>query len=181
MNFSIPATIRALAMSLLTPEHRLACEAACWHAGVAELRRRGAGRRESGAFLLGERVSIGGKERRRVRQFVYYDDLDPHCLDSGIVVFDGAGYGPLWRLCRESGLEVVADVHTHPGIARQSDADRRHPMVATPGHFAIIVPDFARRVPRGEELGLYEYAGAHQWHDHSGSAAASTFYIGTWG
>jgi proteasome lid subunit RPN8/RPN11 len=111
---------------------------------------------------------------------VYYDDLDPHCLDSGVVVFDGAGFGPLWRLCRETGLEVVADVHTHPGAARQSDADRRHPMIATAGHFALIVPDFAARVPRSQELGLYEYAGAHQWRDHSGRAADRIFCTGPW-
>ena len=122
----------------------------------------------------------GGTERRRVRQFVYYDDLDPRCLESGVVVFDGAGFGPLWRLCRETGLEVIADVHTHPTVARQSDADRRHPMIATPGHFALIVPDFATRIPASAELGLYEYAGAHQWRDHSGPAASQIFYTGRW-
>ena len=151
-----------------------------WHAGVAELRRRGGGRRESGAFLLGDRVVRGGVERRRVRQLVYFDDLDPHCLDTGIVVFDGAGFGLLWQICRNTGFEVVADVHTHPCMARQSDADRRHPMVAMAGHFAIIVPNFATRVPASDELGLYEYAGAHQWHDHSGPAARRIFYTGRW-
>ena len=115
-----------------------------------------------------------------MRRFAYFDDFDPHCLDSGIVVFDGAGFGPLWRLCRETGLAVVADVHTHPGIARQSDADRRHPMIATPGHIALIVPDFAARVPASVHLGLYEYAGGHQWRDHSGPMASRIFYIGRW-
>jgi proteasome lid subunit RPN8/RPN11 len=111
---------------------------------------------------------------------VFYDDLDAHSLDTGIVVFDGAGFAPLWRLCREDDLEVVADVHTHPGVARQSDADRRHPMIATPGHFAIIVPDFAQHVPSTADLGLYEYAGAHQWRDHSGPSANRVFYAGRW-
>lgn len=180
MSFSIPATIRALATSLLASEHRLACPAPLWHSGIAELRRRGSGRRESGAFLLGERAVRGGMERRRVRRFVYFDDLDPRCLESGIVVFDGAGFGPLWRLCRESGLAVVADVHTHPGIARQSDADRRHPMIATPGHFALIVPDFAARVPASADLGVYEYTGGHQWRDFSGPTASRIFYTGRW-
>ena len=180
MSFSIPATIRALATSLLAPEHRLACSASLWQAIVGELRRRGGGRRESGAFLLGERAVRGGVERRRVHAVAYFDDLDPHCLDSGIVVFDGAGFGPLWKLCRETGLQVVADVHTHPGIARQSEADRKHPMIATPGHFALIIPDFAARVPTGNDLGMYEYAGAHQWRNHSGFAASRSFYTGHW-
>lgn len=180
MSFSILATTRALATSLLAPEHRLASSTLLWHSGIAELRRRGGGRRESGAFLLGERSMRGGVERRWVRRFAYFDDLDPHCLDSGIIVFDGVGFGPLWRLCRGTGLEVVADVHTHPGVARQSDADRKHPMVATAGHFALIVPDFAARVPASVDLGLYEYIGAHQWRDHSGPAASRIFYTGRW-
>lgn len=180
MSFSILAIIRERATSLLAPEHRIACSMRLWHAGIAELRRRGGGRHESGAFMLGKRAERGGVERRRVHRFVYYDDLDPHCLDTGIVVFDGAGFGPLWRICREMNFEVVADVHTHPGIARQSDADRRHPMIASAGHFALIVPDFAARVPESAELGLYEYAGAHRWRDHSGPAASQIFYIGRW-
>lgn len=153
-------------------ERRLVCAPALWREALAELRRRGGDRRESGAFLLGERHVDATTERRIVRRFAYYDDLDPRCLDTGVVVFDGAGFGPLWALCRETGLEVVADVHTHPWEARQSDADRRHPMIATSGHFALIVPEFARRVPAMGELGLYEYLGAHRWRDHSGRRAA---------
>lgn len=178
MSSSTPATMRVPAMSLFAPEHRLSCAASRWRAGMAELRRRGRGERESGAFLLGDRESPGGVERRRILHFAYYEDLDPTCLESGIVVFDGAGYGPLWRMCRESGLAVVADVHTHPGAAWQSDADRRHPMVAMPGHFAIIVPDFARRNPDLARIGLYEYLGAHQWRDHSGASAQRVFHVG---
>jgi proteasome lid subunit RPN8/RPN11 len=180
MSFSIPGTIRALATSFLAPDHRLSCAPSLWHAGLAELHRRGAGRRESGAFLLGERVRQRGVERRRVHRFAYFDDLDPSSLNTGIVVFDGSGFGPLWQLCREAGLEVVADVHTHPRIARQSDADRRNPMIATAGHFALIVPDFASRIPSSEDLGIYEYAGAHQWRDHSGAFASRIFYVGRW-
>ena len=180
MSSSLPATIRARATSLLVPEHRLSCPASLWVGTIDELRQRGGGRHESGAFLLGERAVRRGVERRQVHRVAYFDDLDPHCLDTGIVVFDGAGFGPLWELCRETGLQVVADVHTHPGIARQSEADRKHPMIATAGHFALIVPDFAARVPSGNDLGLYEYAGAHRWLDHSGSAAARIFYTGRW-
>ncbi|MGH7618154.1 MAG: hypothetical protein ACREPM_13070 [Gemmatimonadaceae bacterium] len=116
-----------------------------------------------------------------VHRFVYYDDLDPNCLESGIVVFDGGGYTPLWALCRETGLQVVADVHTHPGVARQSGADRCNPMIATRGHLAIIVPNFARRDVDAGGLGIYEYLGSHEWIDHSGREASEIFYTGFWG
>lgn len=177
MSYSILSTIRALATSLRAPEHGLRCSERIWSQGLAELRNRGEGRRESGAFMLGDLAMIAGRKRRNVRRFVFYDDLDPHCLETGIVVFDGSGFGPLWTLCRETGLIVVADVHTHPGIARQSDADRRHPMIAKAGHVAVIVPDYANGQARGEQLGVYEYEGSHRWHDHSGPTADKFFVL----
>lgn len=172
MTFSIRTIIRAFA----APEHRLSCSSKLWRAGLEELRRRGGGRHESGAFLLGR----SNGERRRVERFVFYDDLDPHSLDTGIVVFDGAGYGPLWKICRESGLEVIADVHTHEYAPKQSPADRANPMVAARGHVALIVPSFAERVFMPAELGIYEYEGEHHWHEHSGSGAGRFFYVGFW-
>ena len=59
-------------------------------------------------------------------------------------------------MCRETGLSVVADVHTHGGIPRQSDADRRHPMIAVTGHIADprkwgeLPPREVARIARGE-------------------------------
>ena len=69
-----------------------------WLSLVWQLRRRGGGGRESGAFLLGPRM--GG----RVSSFVCYDDLDPRSLDTGIIRFDGRGYVPLWKRCRDLSL-----------------------------------------------------------------------------
>jgi proteasome lid subunit RPN8/RPN11 len=111
----------------------------------------------------------------------YYDDLDPHSLDTGIVVFDGVGYGPLWQQCRDEGLTVVADVHTHPGRPGQSDSDRKNPMIAKRGHIALIVPKFAERTFMPSEIGVYEYEGEHRWRDLSGSRVGQTFYVGYWG
>ena len=170
----IQKTIRGFA----APNHKLSCSAKLWNEGLTELRRRTEGYHESGAFLLG----IEDGARRRITSFAYYDDLDPHSLDTGIVVFDGSGYGPLWQLCRETGLKVIADVHVHPGAARQSHSDRANPMIATQGHIALIVPNFAERIFRPSELGVYEYKGAHTWNDFSGERAAEDFfYVGFWG
>lgn len=168
---SIRGTIRAF----VAPHHKLACSPSLWERMREDLARRGGGRRESGAFLLG----TADKERRSVVEYVLYDDLEPACLDSGIVVFQGAGYGPLWAACRERKLTVVADIHTHFGVPRQSEADRTHPMIATPGHIAIIMPHFAeRRVPM-RELGLYHYLGDHQWDDWT-KDASRRLYVGRW-
>lgn len=170
MNTCIRATIRAF----LRPEHRLSCPPTLWRQMIQELHRRGENRRESGAFLLG-RTHRG---RRHIERVAYYDDLDPASLDTGIVVFRRAGYEPLYTLCHELGLTVVADVHTHGGCPRQSETDRVHPMIPTSGHIGLIVPDFARRLVTPEDLGLYEYQGQHRWHDRGGQAARRFFYIG---
>jgi len=170
-------SIRAIIREHLARDHRLSCYSRLWRTLLRELARRGGEHRESGAFLLG-RCHEG---RRMIHGFICYDDLDPHCLESGIVVFDGAGYGPLWQHCRKTRLEVVADVHTHGGPARQSADDRDHPMIATPGHVALIVPGFARRPVGAGELGVYEYQGNHRWQSYDGRAASRFFYIGLWG
>lgn len=173
MSFSIRATIRAF----VAPEHRLTCPTSLWRALLQELRLRGRGCSESGAFLIGQTFG----QRRRVEGIAYYDDLDADSLKTGIVVFDGRGYGPLWELCRKTGRTVVADVHTHPGVARQSDLDRDNPMIATAGHVAIIVPSFAQERVHLDDLGIYEYQGAHRWRDLSGPRANRYFYVGFWG
>jgi proteasome lid subunit RPN8/RPN11 len=175
MTFSIRTTIR----DLVAPSHRLSCSRTLWRTGLRELRRRGGMCRESGAFLLGMRDG----DRGRITDFVFYDDLDSQCLDTGIVVFDGTstGYGALWKRCREQGREVIADVHTHGGKARQSPQDRNHPMIAQPGHVALIIPDFAQQTVGASVLGIYEYLGEHCWKDYSGRNAGAFFYIGRWG
>lgn len=137
----------------------LFCSLLFWFRTLGELRRRCGGRRESGAFLLGNANS----GVRRIRLAVYYDDLDPHVLDTGIIRFDGRYYGPLWRLCEQHGLAVLADVHCHPGSAGQSLSDQAHPMVPQSGHTAMIIPNFARERWNLAAVGVYRYRGSGQW------------------
>jgi proteasome lid subunit RPN8/RPN11 len=142
---------------------------------MADLRCRGLnGVRESGAFLLGKRRN----GRARMLDFVLYDDLDPHCLDTGIVSFDGRYFGALWEICKKRGVAVVADVHTHPGESWQSDSDRDHPMISRAGHLALIVPRFAASPVRRSEVGIYRYEGAKNWHAVPNDKRRRFFYIG---
>lgn len=172
MAFSLTAIIRAF----VAPNHKLRCSPHLWRNIVAELERRGENRHEAGAFLLGT-LDDGQKE---VREAVYYDELDPHAYDSGVCVLHGDAFGRLWSLCRDKGLTVVADAHTHPAAAFQSGSDRTNPMVAREGHIAIIVPNFARWPISAGALGVYEYVGDHVWRDHGGLSARRYFYRGYW-
>jgi hypothetical protein len=157
MNFSIAEIMRRL----WAPRHELSCSWPLWRRLTDELRERGRGeRRESGAFLLGYRRD----GRARIADFVLYDDLDPHALDTGIVRFDGRYFGDLWDICKRRSLSVVADVHVHAGGSGQSDSDREHPMISRAGHVALILPDFARAPLRIQSIGIYRYLGAKRWH-----------------
>jgi len=130
-----------------------------WWGLVRQLRRRGDGRRESGAFLLGRRDQQGGA----ICEFAFYDDIDPGALSLGYVHLAGAALNKVWERCAETGLEVLADVHTHPGRADQSQSDQEHPMVAIRGHIAVIIPDFARSTLNLHAVGVYRYLGARDW------------------
>jgi proteasome lid subunit RPN8/RPN11 len=137
-----------------------------WFKLTRELHRRGANRRESGAFLLAREADA------KAIRLIYYDDLDPHCLDRGFVHFEGSGYVKLWQICGKEKLHVVADVHTHPTKwTGQSDLDVAHPMIPQKGHIALIVPSFARGSRFGlRGVGIFEYLGDGGWRQWSASS-----------
>src|SRR3546814_16474459 len=93
-----------------------------------------------GAYLLGETLSDGS---HLIREFVFYDDIDPHTLATGEVTIRQTALPRLWAHCRERGMGVVADVHAHPGSCRQSASDQANPVLPRTGHHAIILPHLA--------------------------------------
>lgn len=156
---------------LRAPESRISCRQDIWSAGVRELAKRTLNsRRESGAFLLG--TDNGG--HKSILEFIYYDDIDPHALDTGIVHFNGSKMQDLWDICRQRGYGVVADVHVHPAGYWQSASDQANPVMPRAGHIAFIIPDFASRQTEPGGIGQYEYLGNGGWRDHS--AAGSSFF-----
>lgn len=140
---------------------------------AGELARRGRGERETGAFLLARAGSPGaGSRRPRVVAVAYYDDLDPGCLTGGIT-FTADGYTALATLCRRDGLQVIADIHTHPLFnVGQSPTDAGHPMSALAGHIALIAPRYAGGVTSSADLGVHVLQAAGQWQSAYGPDAA---------
>lgn len=161
---------------LRSPRAKLRFERDLWVELIAELARRGEGRRESGAFLLARQDG----DQRVVSEVVYFDDLDPECLVGGIHLHRDA-YPRLWDRCAREGLLVVADVHTHPGAwVGQSGTDRENPMVAIPGHIGVIVPNYALGDPSPAQLGFHTYAGDEGWRSDFGKQVANLIYVGRW-
>jgi len=64
---------------------------------------------------------------------------------------DGIGYFvsgetlfELNRALSETGLRLIAQVHSHPGEAYHSAADDRYAIVTADGGFSLVVPNFGR-------------------------------------
>jgi hypothetical protein len=166
--------IATLVRIVFGPRPEVLCASETWNAGVLELRKRADGRRESGAFLLGSENGA-----RRIEEFVFYDDIDPNSLSTGIVEINGRRLGDLWAHCRKTGRRVVADVHVHPGGFRQSASDQANPIMAEVGHVAIILPHFAQRATSPGGIGIYRYLGSRKWRDQS-LVRPCPFYVGWW-
>jgi proteasome lid subunit RPN8/RPN11 len=149
-----------------------------WAGVISDLRRRGSGVRESGAFLLGR----DDVDPARVTSYICYDDVDPAAYQKGAIAFHASGCAALWRHCREKQLQMLIDVHTHPGPdVRQSAIDERHPMLPVLGHTAMIVPNFAKTAWWSlKAVGVYEYLGSFKWRTHPASAPGRRVKLSLW-
>ena len=144
---------------------RITCAREEWKTGTQELARRTLGaKRESGAYLLGRTHENGVHE---ILDFIYYDDVDPAALSTGIVSIRATALPKLWAICRARGYGVVADVHVHPFGFQQSKSDREGPVMPRTGHIAFILPNFAQGSAEPGAFGMYEYLGKADWRDHS--------------
>lgn len=144
---------------------RISLPVLLWRRVILDLRLRGGRRGESGAFLLGPDAG----DRAVATSYICYDDLDPRAYQRGGIAFHASGCAALWAHCRKLRVEVLADVHTHPGSATgQSDIDQRNPMIPVVGHTALIVPHFGYSpwwTLKG--VGIYEYVGGFAWRPHT--------------
>ena len=144
-----------------------------WVRLIQVLRQRGRRRRESGAFLLAR------YDKRKLVDFIPYDDLDSHCLDHGYITFDCKYHVPLLEICRKRGLYVVADVHTHPcHSTRQSKMDRDNPMFSIKGYTELIVPNYGYcSLVSFAGVGVYRYDGNGKWFTYPDPCEALEFTL----
>jgi proteasome lid subunit RPN8/RPN11 len=62
-------------------------------------------------------------------------------------------------------LVPLAQIHSHPGSAYLSSIDAERPLVAVPGFFSVIVPDFGFvDVADTSTWSTWEYRGPDDWH-----------------
>jgi hypothetical protein len=149
-----------------------------WASVIFDLRRRGGGLRESGAFLLGR----DDRNPARVSTYICYDDLDPAAYQEGAIAFHASGCAALWQHCRNRQMQLLVEVHTHPGWeVRQSSIDERHPMLPIVGHTAMIVPNFGKTAWWSlNAVGVYEYLGNFRWRTRAASAQSRRVKLSLW-
>ena len=55
--------------------------------------------------------------------------------------------GKVGRLAMHAGLQVVGQLHTHPGEAHHSAGDLEGMRIRYPGYFSIVVSDYGSQLP----------------------------------
>lgn len=96
---------------------------------------------------------------------------------------DGVGYfvsgETLFQLNRdlsESGLRLIAQVHSHPQEAYHSDADDRYAIVTTQGGLSLVVPDFGSAPPDPTSWAVYRLCD-QDWLEVSTKEVRSLFEV----
>jgi len=59
------------------------------------------------------------------------------------------------RALAETGLRLIAQVHSHPEEAYHSDADDRYAIVTANGGFSLVVPNFGQAPPNPASWAVY--------------------------
>lgn len=96
---------------------------------------------------------------------------------------DGVGYfvggDTLFQLNKdlsESGLRLIAQVHSHPQEAYHSAADDRYAIVTAEGGFSLVVPNFGRAPADPASWAVYRLHG-RDWLELNEKEAKSLFEV----
>lgn len=145
-----------------------------YNALITDLANSGHGIKESGAFLLGHI----DEHKRQISSYLMYDIVATESSHKhAYVAFTAEEMAIAWEHCYTTGLQVLADIHTHPMGPSQSITDRAHPIVSVAGHVALIVPYFAMRKPEPIDLGVHVFEGAGRWRSMFGQAAHKSILL----
>ena len=62
-----------------------------------------------------------------------------------------------------NNLDLIAQIHSHPGVAYHSDTDDRYPIVDTVGGISIVAPNFASNVTALTQCAIYRLSTYASW------------------
>ena len=85
-------------------------------------------------------------------------------LEEGLIYVVGGE--ELHRMALElfdSGMELIAQIHSHPGAAYHSDTDDAYPIVTVVGGLSVVVPNFAAGGLNLDEWAVYRLLPKMGW------------------
>jgi hypothetical protein len=85
------------------------------------------------------------------------------------------------RALSETGLRLIAQVHSHPKEAFHSEADDRYAIITANGGFSLVVPNFGDAPPDPACWAVYQLQ-ERRWLELSKAKVRSLFLVrdGTW-
>ena len=142
-------------------------------ATLRTLQQFGAHRLEGLVLWLGE-VEPG---QARVLQ-VFTPDQQPVSSEEGVGYFvSGETLFELNRGLAESGLRLIAQIHSHPAEAYHSDTDDRYAVVTADGGLSLVVPNFGRASADPTSWAVYRLDQGN-WRALSIEEARTLFVVG---
>jgi hypothetical protein len=97
--------------------------------------------------------------------------------DGVCVVVDGDEMHRINMGLFESGLRLIAQVHSHPTLAYHSETDDRYALATTTGCFSLVVPDFAVRSFSLADCATYRLRKTGEWVEVPSERVRSTLII----
>jgi hypothetical protein len=80
------------------------------------------------------------------------------------------------RMLHETGLRLIAQVHSHPGRAYHSEADDSYAVATREGSFSIVVPDFGEGKADIHQWAIFQLRNA-AWTELSHEEIATVFSV----
>jgi hypothetical protein len=97
--------------------------------------------------------------------------------DDGLAYFvSGEALFQLNQSLAESGLRLIAQVHSHPQEAYHSEADDEYAIVTEDGGLSLVVPDFGNALAHPASWAVYRLSG-REWQELSTEQARSLFHV----
>jgi hypothetical protein len=76
----------------------------------------------------------------------------------------------------ESGLRLIAQIHSHPSAAYHSDADDKYAVATRQGSFSLVVPNFAAGPASLNQWAIYQLKGK-KWKEVSNCKKDKVFLV----
>lgn len=131
-----------------------------WTKTWSGLRERGAAKREALCVWAGDRQHLPWE----VTDVIFLGDLPGV---EGFALFhriSREAVTQLFGLLQAKGLDLIADVHTHPADwVGLSETDQEHPLEYRIGFISVVLPNYATSEPLLEAAGVHEYTGSMKW------------------